>query len=793
MIALLSPDARNAHAQSWTYQESGVPVLLAGVSFTDDLTGTVVGQNGTILQTRDGGVTWTQVPSGSNASLNSIRYLNPGFGIAAGNGVYGQSPSVILRTLDGGVSWDVVYSADAVSLFYGVSIISQERIVVVGRRWDSSKSQWMALLLLSQDGGDSWTSRVNNIPSQLRDVCFAGPQVGVAVGDTILRSTDGGMSWIPLRNLAPDFFATKIFLPSDTGYVIGGFRVFQTTDRGLNWVEISDAVPPGYYSNGSFVNGSNGVLLSNSTVVRTTDAGASWSMMVPPVVGGNWKGVNSMVNGAITVVSDNGAIARTSDPRWPPAPMHLVWPDSGAINVRLSLIGSEQFAVQFRWLTYVGRPIFKYRFQIATDSLFTDIVRAESTQESGVTSMVISDLIPRTKYYWHMRPEHDGWLTVWSNTWGFTSEAPAQVTVRQIQEISGDSLRLAEFMQPYGFNYQISHYNGSQVLLTAVCIVPPEPLQLAGSSMIVSDTSGVNSPWHTIMVFPASQIDSLFSTVRSGDILSIGGVLGDSSGNTNLYCSLLRKIGSMPVDLHVSHASVSDFYRNDSIRFSTGEQYEGSLVQFRDLTVYSLKNSSEFGMVDRSGNKIDMKSASRWFTNDPLYRDPSSRYELPQLGVHVDSIRGILDGTDGYRIAPVSPGDLALASPGRTLIRGEVFKDCDRDGVRDASGPLLPNIQLSVVSKYFLRPVTTGSNGSYEVRDLDSGSYTVRIDLQPNWLLTFPGSGSYDFVLGPRDTVQGMDFGVYGPSGVLSGIVYADANGNGTLDSGEVGMQGWQV
>ncbi|MBK6824781.1 MAG: hypothetical protein IPG87_18050 [Saprospiraceae bacterium] len=47
----------------WTSLISGVQEPLMDLDFADELTGVVVGFNGTILKTTDGGQSWTQMPS----------------------------------------------------------------------------------------------------------------------------------------------------------------------------------------------------------------------------------------------------------------------------------------------------------------------------------------------------------------------------------------------------------------------------------------------------------------------------------------------------------------------------------------------------------------------------------------------------------------------------------------------------------------------------------------------------------------------------------------------------------
>ncbi|MEK6756184.1 MAG: YCF48-related protein, partial [Bacteroidota bacterium] len=72
---------------------------LRGVSFTDANTGTVVGWNGTILRTTDGGKTWMSQSSGTTNDLQDVSFTNANTGTAVGNS------GTILHTTDGGATW----------------------------------------------------------------------------------------------------------------------------------------------------------------------------------------------------------------------------------------------------------------------------------------------------------------------------------------------------------------------------------------------------------------------------------------------------------------------------------------------------------------------------------------------------------------------------------------------------------------------------------------------------------------------------------------------------------------
>ena len=109
---------RNPCAQNgWYSQTSGTESWLQGICFTDIKTGTVVGREGIILRTSDGGKLWTDQASGTNAVLFDVSFTDGYTGTIAGLG------GTILRTTDGGSSWISQTSGTAEALF-GISFTS---------------------------------------------------------------------------------------------------------------------------------------------------------------------------------------------------------------------------------------------------------------------------------------------------------------------------------------------------------------------------------------------------------------------------------------------------------------------------------------------------------------------------------------------------------------------------------------------------------------------------------------------------------------------------------------------
>ena len=70
--------------ESWVPQDSGVSETLLNVSFGDPSNGTAVGQLGTILRTTDGGQTWLREESGTNQDLYGVSFPETKTGNAVG-------------------------------------------------------------------------------------------------------------------------------------------------------------------------------------------------------------------------------------------------------------------------------------------------------------------------------------------------------------------------------------------------------------------------------------------------------------------------------------------------------------------------------------------------------------------------------------------------------------------------------------------------------------------------------------------------------------------------------------
>jgi photosystem II stability/assembly factor-like uncharacterized protein len=104
--------------------------------FIDEQTGWVVGEEGTILTTLDGGNTWTRQDTGlrdaPGFTITAVRFLTPSRGWITGF-YAGLGRSLILKTEDEGATW--VMDADiAGEELYALVMQGREQLWAIGAR-----------------------------------------------------------------------------------------------------------------------------------------------------------------------------------------------------------------------------------------------------------------------------------------------------------------------------------------------------------------------------------------------------------------------------------------------------------------------------------------------------------------------------------------------------------------------------------------------------------------------------------------------------------------------------------
>jgi photosystem II stability/assembly factor-like uncharacterized protein/transglutaminase-like putative cysteine protease len=278
--------------------------ILNDIYFLNEKTGWIVGTEGRILYTRNGGQSFEIQPSGTKANLLSIFMLNAYRGWAAGeNGTillwdgnswkvqfeklnlrisdirfsdaqsgFATAGSQILFTRNGGNSWHILRS-EPQTLLLGLNLNAEKKLWVYGGQskkhgslfvWDKVRKP-IALPRSSQD--------------LIWDGDFIGLKNGWLVGNsnTVLHTADGGNSWEPQTIFSEKNWLYRVdFTDSINGWIVShAGELFQTLDGGEKW-SLNRKFETNLHGL-FFVNRLKGWIVgNNSSIYSTQNGGKSW-------------------------------------------------------------------------------------------------------------------------------------------------------------------------------------------------------------------------------------------------------------------------------------------------------------------------------------------------------------------------------------------------------------------------------------------------------------------------------------------------------------------------------------
>ncbi|TDP72401.1 YCF48-related protein [Roseateles toxinivorans] len=302
------------------------------VSFLDAKTGWMVGVNGEIFKTVDGGVSWTRQNSGINATLTFVKFLDAQTGWALGE--FGA----LLRTKDGGATWQLSKLPFEPNYYAAtLQVISADKLLLLEQYGGYASS----------DGGTTWrrfdmqvnaTTPEGVIWSYQNNALYKSTDFGATktkvlqteapsaydsselkvVGESTVfisrwqqayvsstnsfvssfslhTSHDGGSTWNQMvpKGIAADQGMLRV-QQSTAGALLAlqGSMLYRSVDGGLNWVALQAPGAATYWDSGGFqaLDASTLVYTGNtynaSSYWVTEDAGATWGAIAAPELGG---------------------------------------------------------------------------------------------------------------------------------------------------------------------------------------------------------------------------------------------------------------------------------------------------------------------------------------------------------------------------------------------------------------------------------------------------------------------------------------------------------------------------
>ncbi|MFP5042564.1 YCF48-related protein [Parasediminibacterium sp. JCM 36343] len=281
-------------AQTWSTQTSGTTKNLFSVYFANQTTGWAVGASGTILNTTDGGSTWTSQSVGTN-NFNSVRFTDANFGCAVGN------RGTIITTNNGGSTWNMQSSGTTATL-YSVFFVSSTQGWAVG-------AGSTGIILTTIDGGSTWVAQTSGTTASLSSVFFVSATQGWATGSggTILTTIDGGSNWVAQTSGTTNRVLSLYFVNATTGWAsCGNGQILKTTDGGNTWVSTNSNTTVNL-SSIYFTSATQGWAVGASgTILTTTDGGNTWTTQA--------SGITNYLNSIYFVNASHGWAVATNGP-----------------------------------------------------------------------------------------------------------------------------------------------------------------------------------------------------------------------------------------------------------------------------------------------------------------------------------------------------------------------------------------------------------------------------------------------------------------------------------------------
>jgi len=306
---------------------------------------------GTIINTKDGGVTWTNQDPGVTVALNGLFFLNTSQGWVVGDN------GTILRTTDGGAHWvqEPVSTGDSFVSVSFTDALNGWAASYTPIKYDYSLEDfvdWQASIWHSTDGGQTWSPQT--VPASamlLKRVFFVNPNTGFAAGTKrtgydefgspqalggIYGTTDGGHTWNEVFATGAGFtFTALYFTDASNGWAAGfphssdslGACGFHTSDGGKTWqpqnlnfggfievvrdLHMLDA-NRGYAAGTAYAGVGTG-----TWVWRTLDGGATWTTVAmqntnPLTVEGYWG--LAVTADRVLIVGDRDVTASSTHP-----------------------------------------------------------------------------------------------------------------------------------------------------------------------------------------------------------------------------------------------------------------------------------------------------------------------------------------------------------------------------------------------------------------------------------------------------------------------------------------------
>jgi photosystem II stability/assembly factor-like uncharacterized protein len=302
--------------RSWTAATSGIPkdtIISLAAYDAGIFAGTA---NGVFLST-DNGASWTAADSG--LTKTTFGKVSGGSLVACGNGIFAGTNNGIFSSTDNGASWHVPDSSLSKKSIGSLAVSGATIFALTDTTTIPGAPSEGSVLLRSTNNGMSW-AKVSELAFLINSLVVNGSDI-FAMGDFagVYLSSDSGVHWTSITNGLGAIgglciHGTVLFYSSQFG------KVYRSTDKGTTWTAINNGLPTfgGASMQWELLDCGNNLFAEEtegSSVYLSTNNGTNWIAVkneLPPfpvtllASAGNGAFVAETKGGGIYVSTSNG-------------------------------------------------------------------------------------------------------------------------------------------------------------------------------------------------------------------------------------------------------------------------------------------------------------------------------------------------------------------------------------------------------------------------------------------------------------------------------------------------------
>jgi len=268
---------------SWHNHDIGFEGWLSSVHFIDIQKGWIAGSNGKVFQTVDAGTTWVEQETGISHYISDLVFSDDysGWGVGAS----GTNNGFILRTVNGGNTWEVVGEGLA-GAYLGVDFVNNGEGWVVGgySLFDNYENP---IIWYTSDYGETWVEQYSSLSyGPIVQVEFLNSEEGWAVGMhyQVIHTSDGGENWEPV-DVMGDTVTNCCYLDvtatdSENIWLNHYNYIYHSRNGGLSWDiewEWNGAISVLSFPRLSFIDSNHGWAIGDSIVLGYSETAVSIS------------------------------------------------------------------------------------------------------------------------------------------------------------------------------------------------------------------------------------------------------------------------------------------------------------------------------------------------------------------------------------------------------------------------------------------------------------------------------------------------------------------------------------